>query len=76
MLPRMISLHSNSGSLWKQLKGRVYSKIHRRWLAELSMCGLSRLCSLYLTLVCVSQSTGAQSEVVSDSIITVSLYTS
>lgn len=61
ILPQVIGIHSNSGSLWKQFKGRVYSKIHRRWLAELSGCGLVRLCSLYLTLTKVTE----QREVVS-----------
>ncbi len=55
MLSRVFGRHGNTQSLWKQLKGRVYSKVHRRWVSELSGCGLARVASLYLVLSSVAE---------------------
>jgi hypothetical protein len=40
----------NSDSLWKQIKGRFFSKFHKKRLLELTSVGLANFILLYLTL--------------------------
>jgi hypothetical protein len=40
----------DEGKTWRSLKGRFYSKIHRRWLGERKGAGLQRVLSLLLCL--------------------------
>ncbi|CAI8045298.1 Protein MMS22-like [Geodia barretti] len=40
----------DEGRTWRSLKGRFYSKIHRRWLGERKGAGLQRVLSLLLSL--------------------------
>ncbi|XP_068755501.1 protein MMS22-like [Montipora capricornis] len=47
-------LHSGSLHAWKQMKGRFYSKFHKRRMEELNSTGLHQFISLFLTLSCVA----------------------
>ncbi|XP_066028279.1 protein MMS22-like isoform X2 [Pocillopora verrucosa] len=57
---RLVSVHLTkllkSGSLqaWKQMKGRFYSKFHKRRMEELNITGLHHFITLFLTLSCVA----------------------
>lgn len=47
-------LHSGSLHAWKQIKGRFYSKFHKRRMEELNSTGFHQFISLFLTLSCVA----------------------
>lgn len=57
---RLVSIHLTkllqSGALqgWKQIKGRFYSKFHKRRMEELNNTGLCQFIGLFLTLSCVA----------------------
>ncbi|RDD43636.1 Protein MMS22-like [Trichoplax sp. H2] len=44
----------NSNRIWKQIKGRIYSKFHKRRMGELNAVGLHNFLSLYITLACIA----------------------
>ncbi|CAB3980866.1 Hypothetical predicted protein, partial [Paramuricea clavata] len=58
---RIVALHlkklKNTKSLqgWKQLKGRFYSKFHKKRMEELSEQGILSFFNLFLTLACVGE---------------------
>ncbi|NXJ75798.1 MMS22 protein, partial [Trogon melanurus] len=56
VLARMMKEAENSGvHPWKQIKGRVYSKFHRRRMQELTEVGLQNFFNLFLMLAIVAE---------------------
>ena len=63
----------DDGKAWRQLKGRFYSKLHRRWLCERKGVGLQRVMSLLLTLAWAGDSKEVVSLIILYFIIIISL---
>ncbi|KFO85314.1 Protein MMS22-like, partial [Buceros rhinoceros silvestris] len=56
ILARMMKEAENSGvHPWKQIKGRIYSKFHRRRMQELTEVGLQNFFNLFLMLAVVAE---------------------
>ncbi|XP_026700157.1 protein MMS22-like isoform X1 [Athene cunicularia] len=56
ILARMMKEAQNSGvHPWKQIKGRIYSKFHRRRMQELTEVGLQNFFNLFLMLAIVAE---------------------
>uniref|UniRef100_A0A8C0BCH4 Protein MMS22-like n=1 Tax=Buteo japonicus TaxID=224669 RepID=A0A8C0BCH4_9AVES len=56
ILARMMKEAENSGvHPWKQIKGRIYSKFHRRRMKELTEVGLQNFFNLFLMLAIVAE---------------------
>ncbi|XP_052637424.1 protein MMS22-like [Harpia harpyja] len=56
ILARMMKDAENSGvHPWKQIKGRIYSKFHRRRMKELTEVGLQNFFNLFLMLAIVAE---------------------
>ncbi|NWU92656.1 MMS22 protein, partial [Upupa epops] len=56
VLARMMKKAENSGvHPWKQIKGRIYSKFHRRRMQELTEVGLQNFFNLFLMLAIVAE---------------------
>ncbi|XP_027550523.1 protein MMS22-like isoform X1 [Neopelma chrysocephalum] len=55
ILARMIKEENSGVHPWKQIKGRIYSKFHRRRMQELTEVGLQNFFNLFLMLAIVAE---------------------
>ncbi|NWU06226.1 MMS22 protein, partial [Cephalopterus ornatus] len=55
ILARMMKEENSGMHPWKQIKGRIYSKFHRRRMQELTEVGLQNFFSLFLMLAIVAE---------------------
>ncbi|NXT76225.1 MMS22 protein, partial [Zapornia atra] len=66
ILARMVNRESENSGMqpWKQIKGRIYSKFHRRRMQELTEVGLQNFFNLFLMLAIVAETEDIVSRVV------------